>query len=73
MLSMGKNNQTQLWIDLDKQHCWHPFTQQQDWTHKDSHPIILEKAEGVWLQDSEGHRYLDGNITPYSMPLSRNS
>ncbi len=42
----------------DKQYLWHPFTQMQDWQREEI--IIIERAEGVWLQDTEGRRYLDG-------------
>ncbi|MGH3993073.1 MAG: aminotransferase class III-fold pyridoxal phosphate-dependent enzyme, partial [Pseudonocardiaceae bacterium] len=37
---------------------WHPFTQMQEWTAEGA-PLI-ERAEGVWLVDSEGRRYIDG-------------
>lgn len=43
---------------LDHQHVWHPFTQQQDWVR--SEPLIIDRAEGSWLIDTEGRRYLDG-------------
>jgi adenosylmethionine-8-amino-7-oxononanoate aminotransferase len=42
----------------DKRLLWHPFTQQQDW---ESEPqIVIDRAEGCFLIDSEGRRYLDG-------------
>jgi adenosylmethionine-8-amino-7-oxononanoate aminotransferase len=43
---------------LDKQHLWHPFTQMQGWDEED--PLIIEAAEGCWLIDDQGRRYLDG-------------
>lgn len=43
---------------LDKEHLWHPFTQMKEW-HA-SHPLIIERAEGCYLFDVEGKRYLDG-------------
>ncbi|MBS2028941.1 MAG: adenosylmethionine--8-amino-7-oxononanoate transaminase [Deltaproteobacteria bacterium] len=43
---------------LDKAHVWHPFTQMQGWDEED--PLIIERAEGSWLIDDEGKRYLDG-------------
>ena len=43
---------------LDKAHLWHPFTQMQGWDEED--PLIVERAEGSWLIDDEGKRYLDG-------------
>ena len=44
--------------DKDKQFVWHPFTQMQDWLADD--PLVIERAEGSWLVDTEGRRYLDG-------------
>jgi adenosylmethionine-8-amino-7-oxononanoate aminotransferase len=42
----------------DHRHLWHPFTQMQDWLAEE--PIIIDAAEGVYLQDTLGNRYLDG-------------
>ncbi len=42
----------------DHAHLWHPFTQQQQWVRDE--PLIVERAEGCWLIDTEGRRYLDG-------------
>jgi adenosylmethionine---8-amino-7-oxononanoate aminotransferase len=44
--------------ELDRNHLWHPFTQQQGWEREDS-PVI-ERAEGIDLIDAEGRRYIDG-------------
>ncbi|OYT70831.1 MAG: adenosylmethionine--8-amino-7-oxononanoate transaminase [Chloracidobacterium sp. CP2_5A] len=43
---------------LDKAHVWHPFTQMQGW--RAERPLIIERAEGCYLYDLEGRRYLDG-------------
>jgi adenosylmethionine-8-amino-7-oxononanoate transaminase len=43
---------------LDKRYLWHPFTQQQDWEAEPQ--VIVERAEGHYLIDVEGKRYLDG-------------
>ena len=48
---------------LDKQHCWHPFTPQDAWTAEDHHPLMIERGEGVWLFDTDGNRYIDGNAS----------
>ncbi len=48
-------------VEIDKQHCWHPFTQQEMWTSPQHQPIMIESGEGVWLQDTEGNKYIDGN------------
>jgi adenosylmethionine---8-amino-7-oxononanoate aminotransferase len=44
--------------EADRNHVWHPFTQQLGWSSEDA-PII-ERAEGTDLIDSEGNRYIDG-------------
>lgn len=43
---------------LDKEFIWHPFTQMKDWQNQD--PLIIERAEGSYLIDTEGRKYLDG-------------
>ena len=42
----------------DKHYLWHPFTQQQDWEAEPQ--LVIERAEGSYLIDIEGKRYLDG-------------
>ena len=54
---MTRHDREQL-VALDKAHVWHPFTQMQGWLA--SEPLIVERAEGCWLVDTEGRRYLDG-------------
>jgi adenosylmethionine-8-amino-7-oxononanoate aminotransferase len=48
-------------IAADKAHCWHPFTRQSAWCDPAHDPLMIVRAEGVWLWDSNGKRYLDGN------------
>jgi adenosylmethionine-8-amino-7-oxononanoate aminotransferase len=43
---------------LDHRHLWHPFTQQRDWCEEE--PLLVERAEGTDLIDTEGRRYIDG-------------
>ncbi|HET8862883.1 MAG TPA: adenosylmethionine--8-amino-7-oxononanoate transaminase [Solirubrobacterales bacterium] len=43
---------------LDRDHLWHPFTQQRGWVEEE--PVIIERAEGADLIDSGGRRYIDG-------------
>lgn len=52
---------TRHWIHADRAHCWHPFTRQDDWCAPDFEPLVITHGQGVWLWDSEGRRYLDGN------------
>jgi adenosylmethionine-8-amino-7-oxononanoate aminotransferase len=42
----------------DIAHVWHPFTPLADWAA--SEPLVIERAEGCTLIDTEGRRYLDG-------------
>src|SRR5256885_5167192 len=44
---------------LDRRVLWHPFTQQQGWTD-DEDIVLIERAEGCRLYDTEGNEYLDG-------------
>jgi adenosylmethionine-8-amino-7-oxononanoate aminotransferase len=39
-------------------HVWHPCTQMK--LHEAQPPVPIARAEGVWLYDFEGNRYLDG-------------
>lgn len=43
---------------LDKAHLWHPFTPMSLWL--DSDPLVINRAEGFYLFDSDGNKYLDG-------------
>ena len=52
---------TRRWIEADQAHCWHPFTRQAEWCERGHEPLVLVRGEGVWLWDSEGRRYFDGN------------
>src|SRR5678815_2014843 len=45
-------------VALDHAHLWHPFTQMQEWLAAD--PLVIAAAEGNYLIDTEGRRYLDG-------------
>ena len=44
--------------ELDQRHLWHPFTQMREWSREQ--PLVIERAEGTDLIDSEGRRYIDG-------------
>jgi len=45
-------------IRLDRNHIWHPCTQQKD--HEALPPIPIARGEGVYLIDVDGNRYIDG-------------
>lgn len=44
--------------EKDKKYIWHPFTQMKDWQNEDI--IIVRSGKGVYLEDIQGRRYLDG-------------
>ena len=46
------------WSELDGKYVWHTFTQMQDWAQSEA--LVIERAEGNHLIDTEGRRYLDG-------------
>lgn len=43
---------------IDKKYIWHPFTQMKDWEKDES--LVIDRAEGVYLIDANGRRYIDG-------------
>jgi adenosylmethionine-8-amino-7-oxononanoate aminotransferase len=45
-------------VQLDHDHVWHPFTQQQGWSEEE--PLLIERAEGSHVIDVDGRRYIDG-------------
>lgn len=44
--------------DDDRRYIWHPFTQMQE--YEKEAPMIIERAQGVFLIDIHGNRYIDG-------------
>ena len=44
--------------ELDRDHRWHPITQQQGWSEEE--PQLIEPGEGSYLFDTDGRRYIDG-------------
>ena len=54
---MSTNRTTAQWQAADSAHFLHPFTDFQALARKGSR--IIERAEGIYLWDSEGHKILD--------------
>ncbi len=54
-------------VALDRAHVWHPYTPMDAWETTD--PIVVARAEGAWLEDVDGSRYLDGNSSWYVAAL----
>ncbi len=46
------------WIQRDLAHVWHPCMQMKDFEIQPMIPV--KSGKGVWLEDFEGQRYLDG-------------
>jgi adenosylmethionine-8-amino-7-oxononanoate aminotransferase len=53
-----QESSTQLLQSWDKQYVWHPFTQMKDWLL--DHPLVIDRAEGSYVIDADGKRYIDG-------------
>jgi adenosylmethionine---8-amino-7-oxononanoate aminotransferase len=52
---MTPREQLEQW---DREHVWHPFTPMLQYAAEK--PLIIERAEGCFLYDLDGHAYLDG-------------
>src|SRR5205809_2136825 len=57
-MPMSPTRDTERLQRLDKQHIWHPFTPMKLWNESD--PLVIGDAQGMYLIDSDGKRYLDG-------------
>ncbi len=55
-------------VRLDKARVWHPYTAM-DVYLAEVDPIVVARAEGSWLVDADGTRYLDGNASWWTMAL----
>ncbi len=45
------------WAALDRKFVWHPFTQMEEWLSNEF--LVIDKAEGNYLFDINGNKYLD--------------
>lgn len=57
-------------VALDRAHVWHPYTQHD--LYEASDPFVIARAEGVWLEDLDGRRYLDANASWWVSALGHN-
>lgn len=47
------------WVLADREHVWHPFTDQEIWEQSD--PVVIRRGKGSWLFDVNDQAYLDAN------------
>lgn len=48
-------------VELHRRHVWPPYTSPERLDEDD--PLVIASAEGSWLVDVDGQRYLDGNAS----------
>ncbi|HLZ36222.1 MAG TPA: adenosylmethionine--8-amino-7-oxononanoate transaminase [Mycobacteriales bacterium] len=58
MSTSRPSGRTEDLVARDLRCVWHPFTQHAAWAA--DRPLVVDRAEGVWLVDTDGNRYLDG-------------
>lgn len=58
MANSNKLSPNQVIAKRDLKHVWHPCTQMKD--HESIPLVPIKSAKGVWLEDFEGNRYIDG-------------
>lgn len=44
-------------VEKDLKYIWHPCSQMKD--YEELPPIIVDRARGIYLYDTEGNRYAD--------------
>ncbi|WP_394821129.1 adenosylmethionine--8-amino-7-oxononanoate transaminase [Pendulispora albinea] len=51
-------------VQTDKAYVWHPYTAMDEYIDNVD-PFVIARAQGAWLEDVDGRRYLDGNSSWY--------
>jgi adenosylmethionine-8-amino-7-oxononanoate aminotransferase len=46
-------------LEQDHRHVWHPYTQHDAWVLEE--PPVIASAQGIWLTDEDGRRWMDGS------------
>lgn len=46
-------------VALERRHVWPPYTSSE--RHEGTEPLVITAAEGPWIVDADGRRYLEGN------------
>ena len=52
-------------VALDKAHVWHPYTAMAEYI-AETDPLVVARASGARMFDTEGRAYLDGNASWWS-------
>lgn len=50
-------------VEKDKSFIWHPFTPMAEWCSDTSEPLVIERGNGVYVYDTLGRSYIDGNAS----------
>ena len=58
-------------VALDKKLIWHPYTPMKKYI-EEIDPVVVERAEGIYLYDMDGTRYVDGNASWWVNVLGHN-
>jgi adenosylmethionine-8-amino-7-oxononanoate aminotransferase len=58
-------------IALDKAHIWHPYTAMDEYI-AETNPLVIARASGSRLFDTDGRAYLDGNSSWWCAALGHN-
>ncbi len=54
-------------VAWDREYVWRPYMAVED--HRSRDTMVIQKAEGSWLFDVDGRRYLDGNASWWACNL----
>jgi taurine-pyruvate aminotransferase len=55
--------ETQKWLDKDRRYIWHGMAGY----NPDASPMVVTEADGAWIMDIDGNRYLDGMAGMWSV------
>ena len=58
-------------VTLDKARVWHPYTAMDEYRERVD-PIVVDRADGPWLFDVDGRRYIDANSSWWVASLGHN-
>ena len=54
-------------VALHRAYVWPPYTSADE--HATRPPLVIVRAEGTWLEDADGRRFLDGNASWWTSAL----